>query len=166
MAHCRGKGKEINCQQYAQLMEKLHLLFLTVFWKMYMSICSDMKYGGRMNSDRCVSRIVHQEKVDLAKSQDLDPGKVEKLCQLFKAFSEPGRLRILHALLHQEMCVCDLAAMLEVSESAVSHQLRLLRTMGLVVNRRDGTVLYYRPANIRLIELIDFAGSLLESPKK
>ncbi|MGB3210160.1 MAG: metalloregulator ArsR/SmtB family transcription factor [Desulforhopalus sp.] len=118
-----------------------------------------------MNSDRCVSRTVHPEKVDLARSHDLDPGEVERLCQLFKAFSEPGRLRILHALLQQEMCVCDLAALLDVSESAVSHQLRLLRTMGLVVNRRDGTVLYYRPANSRLIELISFAGSLLEGRK-
>lgn len=116
-----------------------------------------------MNSDRCVNRIVHQEKVDLARSQDLSAGEVEQLCQLFKAFSEPGRLRILHALLHQEMCVCDLAALLNVSESAVSHQLRLLRNLGLVVNRREGTVLYYRPANSRLIELISFAGSLLEN---
>ncbi len=115
-----------------------------------------------MNNDRCTSRIVHQEKVDLAKDQDLDPVEVEQLCRLFKAFSEPGRLRILHALLQQEMCVCDLAALLDVSESAVSHQLRLLRTMGLVVNRRDGTVLYYRPADGRMIELISFANSLLK----
>ena len=119
-----------------------------------------------MNGDRCVSRIVHQEKVDLARSQDLDPGEVEKLCQLFKAFSEPGRLRILHALLKQEMCVCDLAALLDVSESSVSHQLRLLRVTGLVVNRREGTVLYYRPANSRLIELIGYAGALLDGNKK
>lgn len=116
-----------------------------------------------MNSDRCVSRIVHQEKVDLARAQDLAPVEVEQLCQLFKAFSEPGRLRILHALLRQEMCVCDLAALLDVSESAVSHQLRLLRNLGLVVNRREGTVLYYRLTNSRLIELISFAGSLLEN---
>jgi len=114
-----------------------------------------------MNNDRCVSRIVHQEKVDLARSQDLEAEEVDRLCGLFKAFSEPGRLRILHALLQQEMCVCDLAALLQVSESAVSHQLRLLRTMGLVVNRREGTVLYYRPADKRLIELIGFAGTLL-----
>jgi DNA-binding transcriptional ArsR family regulator len=116
-----------------------------------------------MNNDRCGCRIIHQEKVDLARSLDLNQEKVEQLCQLFKAFSEPGRLRILHALLRQEMCVCDLAALLDVSESAVSHQLRLLRTMGMVVNRREGTVLYYRLANSRLIELIGHAGSLLES---
>ncbi|MGB3224922.1 MAG: metalloregulator ArsR/SmtB family transcription factor [Desulforhopalus sp.] len=118
-----------------------------------------------MNNDRCISRIVHQEKVDLAKAQDLDPGQVEQLCSLFKAFSEPGRLRILHALQQQEMCVCDLAALLDVSESAVSHQLRLLRTMGLVANRRDGTVLYYRPANSKMIELISFADSLLKGQR-
>jgi DNA-binding transcriptional ArsR family regulator len=114
-----------------------------------------------MKSEQCGNRIVHQEKVDLARSQDLDPGEVEQLSLLFKAFSEPGRLRILHALLQQEMCVCDLAALLDVSESAVSHQLRLLRTVGLVVNRREGTVLYYRPADRRLIELISFAGALI-----
>lgn len=118
-----------------------------------------------MNSDQCVSRIVHQEKVDLARSQDLDSTEVEKVCRLFKAFAEPGRLRMLHALLHQEMCVCDLAALLDVSESAVSHQLRLLRTMGLVVNRREGTVLYYRPTDSRLVELIRLAGSLLQERK-
>jgi DNA-binding transcriptional ArsR family regulator len=114
-----------------------------------------------MKSEQCGNRIVHQEKVDLARSQDLDPDEVEQLSLLFKAFSEPGRLRILHALLQQEMCVCDLAALLDVSESAVSHQLRLLRTVGLVVNRREGTVLYYRPVDRRLIELIGFAGELL-----
>ncbi len=68
-----------------------------------MSMCTDTNKGGGMNSDQCVSRIVHQEKVDLAKSQDLGSEEVEQLCQLFKAFSEPGRLRILHALLHQRV---------------------------------------------------------------
>ena len=116
-----------------------------------------------MGNDQCIGRVVHQDKVDLARSQDLDPVDVDRVCQLFKAFSEPGRLRMIHALLQQEMCVCDLAALLDVSESAVSHQLRLLRTMGLVVNRREGTVLYYRPVDGRLLELIRFARSLFEN---
>jgi len=120
-------------------------------------MCSDINKGGVMNSELCVSRIVHQEKVDLARSQDLGPEEVEQLCQLFKAFSEPGRLRILHALLQQEMCVCDLAALLEVSESAVSHQLRLLRTMKLVANRREGTILYYRLVDEHVTVLISIA---------
>jgi DNA-binding transcriptional ArsR family regulator len=113
-----------------------------------------------MNSDKCGSRIVHQDKVDQAKAHDLDPAATEAITNIFKACSEPGRLRIVHALLRQEMCVCDLAALLDVSESAVSHQLRLLRTMGLVANRREGTVLYYRVVDGRLARLIDVAGLL------
>lgn len=122
-----------------------------------MSICSDKKKGGWMDRDQCTTRIVHQEKLDIAKAHDLEMEQVMKVSQLFKAFSDPGRLRILHALLLQEMCVCDLAALLNVSESAVSHQLRLLRTLGLVVNRREGTVLYYSPVNSNLSELISLA---------
>lgn len=114
-----------------------------------------------MNSDRCNSRIVHQDKVDLARARGMSAETVEGISSLFKACADPGRLRILHALQQQEMCVCDLAALLKVSESAVSHQLRLLRTMGMVVNRREGTVLYYRPVDSRVSQLIELAGALL-----
>jgi ArsR family transcriptional regulator, lead/cadmium/zinc/bismuth-responsive transcriptional repressor len=114
-----------------------------------------------MNNEYCNCRIVHQDKVDLARAQGLRPEKIERISNLFKACADPGRLQILHALQRQEMCVCDLAALLSVSESAVSHQLRLLRTMGLVVNRREGVVLYYRMVDRRLAQLIDLAGDLL-----
>jgi hypothetical protein len=60
-----------------------------------------------MNSDQCINRIVHQDKVDVAKSSDLSDAEVVRVSQLFKAFSDPGRLRILHALFLQEMCVCE-----------------------------------------------------------
>ncbi|MDK9707398.1 MAG: metalloregulator ArsR/SmtB family transcription factor [Desulforhopalus sp.] len=114
-----------------------------------------------MNNDRCSCRIVHQDKVDLARTQGLEPTKIEGISNLFKACSDPGRLQILHALQQQEMCVCDLAALLGISESAVSHQLRLLRTMGLVANRREGVVLYYRLVDGRFAQLISLAGELL-----
>lgn len=117
-----------------------------------------------MSDDLCRSRMVHKDKVVLARSQDLGTGDVENLSKLLKLIAEPGRLRIIHALDKQEMCVCDLAALLNVSESAVSHQLRLLRTSELVENRREGTVLYYRLKNIRLQELIDLGLSILKSP--
>lgn len=113
-----------------------------------------------MNSDKCACRIVHQDKVDHAKAHDLGAAATEGISTIFKACSDPGRLRIVHALLRQEMCVCDLAALLAVSESAVSHQLRLLRAMGLVANRREGTVLYYRVVDMRLAQLIDLARTL------
>lgn len=100
-----------------------------------------------MEKDLCGCRVIHQDKVAAARTEALDLREVEELSQLFKVFADPSRLRILYALAAQEMCVCDLAALLEISESAVSHQLRLLRTMKLVANRRDGTILYYRLAD-------------------
>jgi DNA-binding transcriptional ArsR family regulator len=79
------------------------------------------------------------------------------MTELFKAFADGSRLRILWALRHGEMCVCDLAAFLQISESAVSHQLRLLRTMRLVSNRRDGVVLYYRLNDEHIEQLLQVA---------
>ena len=117
-----------------------------------------------MNTDRCNCRIVHQDKVDLARTQGLHPAAIEGISNLFKACGDPGRLQILHALQRQEMCVCDLAALLNVSESAVSHQLRLLRTLRLVANRREGTVLYYRLADGHVTELIALTLEHLREP--
>ena len=71
------------------------------------------------------------------------PDAVAGLADTFRALADPPRVRILDALSHGELCVCDLAAVLRVSQSAVSHQLRLLRGMRLVRPRRDGRVVFY-----------------------
>ncbi len=92
----------------------------------------------------CDVRVIHEDLVAKARKQDLHEEGTKRLVLLCKALSDPGRLRMLHALLHQEMCVCDLAAFLGNTESSVSHQLRNLRAAGIVDKRRDGTVLYYR----------------------
>lgn len=113
-----------------------------------------------MNIDRCECRMVHEDKVALARRLALTPDAAQAMGNLFKACADPGRLRLLHALIHQEMCVCDLAALLGVSESAVSHQLRLLRTLGMVTNRRDGVVLYYRLVPEKLSQLFNLAAEL------
>ncbi len=107
--------------------------------------------------DRCGCRIIHLDKVVSARETAMSAAEIEKLSQVFKAFADPSRLRILHALHEEEMCVCDLSALLEISESAVSHQLRLLRTMRLVANRREGTILYYRLLDRHVPELIALA---------
>ena len=96
-----------------------------------------------MNEDRCGCRIIHLQAVEEARVTSLDVHECEQLSDMFKILADPSRLRILFALEHQEMCVCDIAAFLGLTESAVSHQLRLLRTAKLVKNRREGTVLYY-----------------------
>ncbi|MBI5557651.1 MAG: transcriptional regulator [Deltaproteobacteria bacterium] len=107
--------------------------------------------------DRCQCRIIHEDRVGGARRKALRADEIEGLSQFFKAFADPTRLRIIRALEEEEMCVCDLAAFLEVSESAVSHQLRLLRQLKLVVNRRQGQVLYYRLADDHVSRVAELA---------
>jgi DNA-binding transcriptional ArsR family regulator len=105
----------------------------------------------------CDCRCIHQERIDAARGAALGYNANEKLARLFKAMGDPNRLKVLWALAQGEMCVCDLAAFLEVSESAVSHQLRQLRQLELVANRREGPILYYRLADLRVSRLISLA---------
>ena len=107
--------------------------------------------------DICDCRVIHEDKVASARKASLSPEIAENLCQTFKALGDSTRLKILWALEKQEMCVCDLAAMLDVTESAVSHQLRLLRTLRLVMNRREGTILYYSLSDKHVSQLIQVA---------
>ncbi len=93
--------------------------------------------------DRCQVRCIHTEKVQKARQHMLQDDTINSLAELYKSMGDPTRLRIIHALTQQELCVCDLSAVVNSSESAVSHQLRLLRTQKLVKFRRDGKVLYY-----------------------
>ncbi|MFA7382592.1 MAG: metalloregulator ArsR/SmtB family transcription factor [Desulfurivibrionaceae bacterium] len=107
-----------------------------------------------MPADRCQCRIIHEKQVEKAKRVALPPAEIDKLAQFFKAFADQTRLKILQALQAEEMCVCDLAAFLGVSESAVSHQLRLLRQLALVANRREGPALYYRLTDTHISQLV------------
>lgn len=72
---------------------------------------------------------------------------LQSLADLFKIFGDPTRIRILCALSEQELCVCDIAAILEMSQSAISHQLRTLKQSHLVTSRRDGKTVYYSLAD-------------------
>jgi len=114
--------------------------------------------------DKCDCRIIHEEKVKEARQRALDDLVTEDLCQTFKALGDISRLKVLWALEYQEMCVCDLAALLGITESAVSHQLRLLRTLRLVKNRREGTILYYRLADGHVSQLVRIALEHIQEP--
>lgn len=86
--------------------------------------------------------------IDLARVRKIraalvSPDAVEGLAGTFSALGDPTRVRILDALSHGELCVCDLAAVLRLSQSAVSHQLRLLKGQRLVRPRRDGRMVFY-----------------------
>ena len=93
---------------------------------------------------KCSCRCIHEDRIDRARESALDKDENSRLSQLFKAMGDTTRLRIIYALDREEMCVCDLAVLLGITESAVSHQLRFLRQLHLVTNRRDGPILYYR----------------------
>ena len=81
------------------------------------------------------------------------PDAVQGLADTFSALGDPTRVRILDALSHGELCVCDLAAVLSLSQSAVSHQLRLLRGLRLVRPRRDGRIVFYSLDDQHIISL-------------
>ena len=87
--------------------------------------------------------LVDREKILQAARAMPDSDILNGLADIFKVLSHPTRLKIIHALSRDELCVCDLAALLGSTESAVSHQLRLLRGMRLVKYRRQGKLAYY-----------------------
>lgn len=87
--------------------------------------------------------VVHQDRVDHAKEMMIDDSVIQSLSDFFNAIKDPTRLKILHALFVHEMCVNDIAATLAMSQSAISHQLRLLRKTSLVKYEKKGKMVYY-----------------------
>jgi ArsR family transcriptional regulator len=101
-----------------------------------------------LTSDLCGINEIDPEKVAFVQKKALPEQTVDRVSRLFSALSDPTRLKILHALtVTEELCVCDLAALTELSVSAVSHQLRLLRDRDLVRARRDGRMVFYSVAD-------------------
>jgi len=92
---------------------------------------------------RCTDNHIHREAVEQALAAMVDGWTATRLAQVFGALSDPSRVRLISALLGGELCVHDLAAALGMSHSAVSHQLRLLRSLNLVRYRKEGRVVYY-----------------------
>jgi DNA-binding transcriptional ArsR family regulator len=83
-----------------------------------------------------------------------DAQTVERLAEIFKALGDPTRVRLLSALAAAELCVCDLATLLGVTESAISHQLRFLRSLRVVRARRDGRMVFYRLDDEHIVRLL------------
>ena len=91
----------------------------------------------------CQAEIVHTDVLETVRTQ-LPPDEVlYDLAELFKIFGDSTRIKILYALLQSELCVCDIAGLLDVTQSAVSHQLRVLKASKLVKFRREGKVVFY-----------------------
>lgn len=93
--------------------------------------------------DRCEIKQINEEMVRQAQAQLVDGLTATQMAEFFKALSDPTRVRIISALSAGELCVCDIAATLGMSQSAISHQLRRLRQLRLVKRRKDGQIVYY-----------------------
>ncbi len=93
--------------------------------------------------DVCQGLCEHPQAICLAKEAMLPEQEAQRLAELFKMLGDPTRVKILQVLAHQELCVCDLAAVVAMGQSAISHQLRLLRNARLVKYRRDGKNAWY-----------------------
>lgn len=97
----------------------------------------------RFDIERCNCSIIHEEVVNSVRLAMPDEVKLYELAELFKVFGDSTRIRILWALAEAEMCVCDIAALLNMTQSAISHQLRVLKQARLVKHRKDGKIVYY-----------------------
>jgi len=105
------------------------------------------KAMGENKIESCNSTIIHKDIVEKVKESLPNEEVLYDLADLFKAFSDSTRIKILYALFQEELCVCDLAALLDMTQSAISHQLRVLKGNRLVKFRRDGKVIYYSLAD-------------------
>lgn len=103
--------------------------------------------------EQCSYIHVHEEIVNKVKNEVPKEEQLYDLADFFKVFADSTRVKILYVLMCEEMCVCDLAQILGMTQSAISHQLRMLKQMDLVRNRRDGKTIFYSLADdhIRLI---------------
>jgi len=91
----------------------------------------------------CDCDVIHEELVNNVKAKMPEDGKLYDLADLFKIFADSTRINILWALEESEMCVCDLAVLLGMTKSAISHQLRTLKNTNMVKFRKEGKNVYY-----------------------
>ena len=107
------------------------------------------------NDYACGCETIHEDTVRFVRERQCEKDEYTALASLFKLFGDGTRAQILHALEIEEMCVCDLAALLGVTKSAVSHQLKALRLANLVKFRREGQIVYYSLADDHVKVLLD-----------
>ncbi len=113
----------------------------------------------------CSCVELHADAMNAARKAEMPVAELLPLAELFKVFADATRLRILNALSASELCVCDLAAALEMTQSAISHQLALLRRACLVRPGRDGKVIYYSLDDDHVRDILRVAGVHLNEKK-
>ena len=113
-------------------------------------IIRSIKFGGGVimfnknkKVDRCDCNVIHEDIVNKVRGKMPLEENLYDLAELFKVFGDTTRIKILCALAEADMCVCDIAVLLNMTQSAISHQLRVLKQARLVKYRREGKIVYY-----------------------
>lgn len=104
--------------------------------------------------DCCETELVHEDVVAHVQEQLPEDELLYDLAELFKVFGDSTRIKILYALFEAELCVCDIARLLNLTQSAISHQLRILKTNKLVKSRREGKTVFYSLADNHVRSII------------
>ena len=110
-----------------------------------------------MHSEVCETNVIHDGAVAKVRANMQDEDPIYEVAELFKVFGDSTRARIICALTISELCVCDLSCLLNMSQSAISHQLRILKQARMVKNRRAGKVVYYSLADAHIKTLFEIA---------
>lgn len=105
--------------------------------------------------ERCDCTVIHEDVVKQVQAQMPEEEILFDLADLYKMFADSTRIRILWALEEAEMCVCDIAVLLNMTQSAISHQLRILKQGKLVKNRREGKTVFYALSDEHVRQIFD-----------
>lgn len=111
----------------------------------------------KFNDEKCEVTLIHEDNVKKAINELPNDELIADLSDMFKIFGDQTRVKILMALESGEMCVCDIAAVMDMSQSAISHQLRVLKQSNIVKTRREGKVVYYSISDDHVKEIFDIA---------
>jgi DNA-binding transcriptional ArsR family regulator len=113
-------------------------------------------FASEIDDDACSADCLHPEAIRPLLGRSLGSGGARAVGELFATLADPSRARIVHllAITDEELCVCDIALVLGMSVSALSHQLRFLRVRGAVERRKDGRIAYYRLVDDHLRDLV------------
>ncbi len=109
----------------------------------------------KTTEETCEVAYVDRKKVLSVERKMKDESTVQLLAETFRALGDPTRVKMIFALSQEELCVCDIASLLGATESAVSHQLRVLRNMRLVKYRKEGKMAYYSLDDVHIKNLFD-----------
>lgn len=111
----------------------------------------------KFNDKKCEVTLIHEDNVKKTINELPDDELIADLSDMFKIFGDQTRVKILMALESGELCVCDIAAVMNMSQSAISHQLRVLKQSNIVKTRREGKVVYYSISDDHVKEIFDIA---------